>query len=216
MNDLFDVGRIEREIGYSFKDKELLKTCFVHSSYTNEHKGAENNEKLEFLGDAVLELVFSEKLYHECGNEGAMTQKRQKFVSDESLEKVARRLGLERYLFAGGGSVNIGKKAIPSLVEALIAGIYLDGGYVQARKFVLENIQCGGKENYVGALQELLQAQKKPLPEYVCKGNKGTDNEPVFVFSAKADGIEVEGVGNSKKEARMQAAENLYRLIKKR
>jgi len=202
MSDIFDGAEIENKIGYAFFNKSLLKQCFVHSSYTNEHKNEPNNERLEFLGDAVLELIFTEKLYNEGNSEGDMTSRRQKLVSDASLNETAKRLNLEKYLLVGGGEHNVGKKAVPSVVEALIAGIYLDGGYNKAREFALKNISPVGGQNYVGALQELMQSSGKPLPEYS------------LIVEASADGRKAEGSGSSKKQARMQAAKNLYCLIK--
>ncbi len=208
------VAAIEDIIGYVFQDKALLRRCFIHSSYGNEHKGIENNERLEFLGDSVLELVFTEKLYFEGEDEGFMTAKRQKLVSDETLEKTVKNLGLDKYVLFGGGKQNLGKKAIPSLMEAIIAGIYLDGGYEKAREFILKNITVSADSvNYVGKLQEYMQGEGKSLPEYECIERSGVDNSPVFTFKVTADGESAIAKGESKKSARMLAARNLYRKL---
>lgn len=209
------IFEIERIIGYTFKNKALLNRCFVHSSYTNEHKNVENNERLEFLGDAVLELIFSEKLYKEGSDEGTMTDKRQRCVSDVSLSAAVKKLGLDKYLICGGSSY-IGKKAIPSLLEAIAAGIYLDGGYEEAKRFVLSNVEYKGGINYVGKLQEFMQSKGKPLPVYECINKSGEDNSPVFTIKASADGGSCSAEGDSKKRARMAAAEALYLKLSNR
>lgn len=215
MSDL-PFEEIEEKIGYTFRDKQLLRRCFVHSSYTNEHKEEVSNEKLEFLGDAVLELILSEKLYFESETEGDMTMRRQRFVSDESLKKVVEELSLSKYLFVGGGRQNLGKKAIPSLMEALIAGIYLDGGYGSAKKFVYRFVAEQGGTNYVGALQEFLQSKGMPLPEYEYIGVTGTENAPTFSYRVTAYGKSAIGQGSGKKAARMNAAKNLFLAINKK
>ena len=142
--------RLEKEIGYTFRDKALLKTAFVHSTYANAH-GGEDNERLEFLGDAVLELIVSERLYRmeergRTASEGEMTEMRQRLVSGSALAAAARRLGLGEYLRFEGGASNVGEMTISSLFEALVAAIYLDpdGGYPAAERFVLENLELTG------------------------------------------------------------------------
>ncbi len=211
-----DFSEAEKTIGYRFRDKKLLKKCFVHASYSNERKGEENNEGLEFLGDAVLELIFTEKLYFEGGGEGSMTDRRQKLVSDDSLEKTVTELGLDRFLLYGGRRENLGKKAIPSLLEALIAGIYLDGGYEEAKKFVLSVVKANGSVNYKKELQEYTQGcDKKDLPVYRCIGKEGKDNAPLFTASVFACGASAVGKGRSKQLAEIDAAKNLLKIIKK-
>lgn len=192
------ISDIERIIGYTFRNKSLLKRCFIHSSYTNEHKDVENNERLEFLGDAVLELIFSEKLYREGDDEGTMTDKRQRCVSDVALSAAVKKLGLDKYLIRGRSSY-VGKKAVPSLFEAIAAGIYLDGGYDEAKKFVLSNVEYRGGMNYVGKLQELMQSMGKPLPVYECINKSGEDNSPVFTMRVSADGTSCSADGDRQK-----------------
>ncbi len=193
----FPAGEIEREIGFSFRDKELLKLAFIHSTYSNAH-GGENNERLEFLGDAVLELIVSERLYgigagKEELNEGQMTEARQKLVSQKALASAAKKLGLCQYLLFEGGASNVGEKTVASLFEALTAAIYLDaaGGYAAAQKFVSHNLSLSGEENYKQRLQELLQSRPGgTMPEYGEARKSGEDHAPIWTVSVCAEGRE--------------------------
>ena len=110
-----NVSRIEQKIGYVFKDKKLLKVCFSHSSYTNEH-GGENNERLEFLGDALLGAFVADFLFQTTrDNEGKMTEKRKALVAAAPLKTAIERMGLQKFILAGGDGQNVGEKAISSL-----------------------------------------------------------------------------------------------------
>lgn len=209
----FNQKEIEKRLGVTFQDGALLRRCFVHSSYAAMHKGEVSNEKLEFLGDAVLELIFSERLYFSSGDEGILTSRRQRFVSDESLEKAVRKTGLQEFLLVGGKD-NVGKKAVPSLLEAIIAAIYLDGGYEKARSFVLNHVEEEGEFNFVGALQEICQRGGEELPSYEFF-DEGEEGNPLFLCRVKAKNLVSEGRATSKKEARREAAKALYSRIKK-
>lgn len=204
-----DLSEAEKIIGYAFSDKSLLRACFTHSSYLNEHAGETGNERLEFLGDAVLELVCSEQLFYAGGNEGDMTERRRRLVSDESLRAVVINLSLDKFLMYAGGENNLGKKAIPSLLEAIIGGIYIDGGYDEAKKFVLRCISYGEQENYVGRAQEYFQSKGKRLPNYLVTGAEGKDNDVTFTVVADTEIGKFSGTGKTKKAARMAAAKQV-------
>lgn len=156
MQKFSDAAAIERKIGYVFRDKALLQTCFTHSSYSNRF-GGENNERLEFLGDAALGFLAAELLFERGGSEGEMTKARIRMVSAKPLEEAVRRLGVAEYLLTSGDA---GGKAVSSLYEALVAGIYLDGGIEQARAFVARSLPSDLPEpNYKGDLQEFCRAR---------------------------------------------------------
>jgi len=136
---IFDARAAEEKIGYSFKDKKLLEECFTHSSYAYEN-GKTSNERLEFLGDAVLELVVTEYLYKRFDEaEGKLTDKRRSLVSKQPLLALVSGKGLNELVLLGNGQKKLAKtdeKLFSSLYEAIVGGIYLDGGYEQAKKFI--------------------------------------------------------------------------------
>ncbi len=209
--------RLERAVGYTFRDQSLLKTAFTHSSYAEKY-GGESNERMEYLGDSVLELIVSQKQYFEEGEkaEGELTKERQKLVCLDALYEEAERLELKKYLrFFGKAASNIGKKTVSSLYETLVAAIYLDGGLKEAEKFVLANYPKAAErqENYKSALQEYLQKRGLPLPTY--EGQKrGQDHAPTFLATARADGATAFGEGASEKKAEQQAAKLLLQTLK--
>ena len=134
----FPYAEIEEKIGYTFQDKALLKEAFTHSTYANAF-GGKDNERMEYLGDAVLQLVVTEWQYarDKRAEEGALTRERQKYVCETALDEAVRALGLQSYLLISGGRANVGKKTVSSLFETVIAAIYLDGGYMPAKAFIL-------------------------------------------------------------------------------
>lgn len=213
----FPYGEIENKIGYSFADKGLLKEAFTHSTYANAH-GGRDNERLEYLGDAVLQLVVTEWQYerYRQADEGALTRGRQRLVCEGALLSAVYDLGLENYLLAEGGRANVGKKTVSSLFETVTAAIYLDGGYAAAKAFVekfgLAHIRPQA-ENAKGELQEYLQNLGEKPPVY--KTEKiGKDNAPVFYATVCALGKTEKGEGASKKSAEQSAAANLLRELR--
>ena len=139
---------LEKKIGYTFKNKELLKTALTHSSFANEQGGnVKYNERLEFLGDSVLGIITAEYLFinHRDFPEGELTKVRSALVCEKALFNFATEIGLGEYLFLGKGEANTGGRERPSILadafEALIAAIYLDGGMEQAKAFVLRFIK---------------------------------------------------------------------------
>lgn len=215
----FPIQEIEEKIGYTFRDKGLLKEAFTHSTYANLH-GGKDNERMEYLGDAVLQLVVTEWQYKRDARaeEGELTRQRQKFVCEDALDEAVRGLGLQEYLLVSGGRANVGKKTVSSLFETVIAAIYLDGGYAPAKAFILEHGRLETQPvptNYKGALQEFLQGKGEQPPIYQTE-KSGKDNAPVFYAKATALGKQATGEGGSKKEAEQQAAKALLNAFKKK
>lgn len=205
------VSEAEKVIGYTFKDKQLLKRALTLSSASLD----DNNEKLEFFGDAILEFIVSEKLFSEGGSEGALTDKRKAIVADSALAPVSIKLGLDKLLVRGKNDLN-NKKAVPSAYEAVTAAIYLDGGMSAAKKFVLETLdfsEFGKAENYKGRLQEALQAEGLPCPEYI-REDIGTPQNHEFLVKVTVFGQTFEGKADNSKTAEQLAAKSALEYIK--
>jgi ribonuclease-3 len=217
---------IEEKIGYSFRDKGLLQTALTHSSYARDRNGlGEYNERLEFLGDAMLDAIAAEELYKVFSDreEGFLSRTRASLVCERFLFEVAQQLELGNYLRLGAGEKKTGGRERPSIladaVEAIIGAVFLDGGYEAARSVVLELLKDGFREvregrtiitDYKTALQELLQAEGIAAADiqYVEAGQSGPDHDKVFTVRLNIKGIEeAEGVGKSKKQAQQNAAE---------
>lgn len=217
-----ETKQIEQIIGYTYKDKTLCKLAFTHPSYANEHKIA-SNQRLEFLGDAVLELIVTDKLYATYnGDEGKLTKYRAALVSENSLAFITEELGLDKYLLLGKGEA---KNATESdgvkcdLFEAVVGSIYLDGGYKPAQKFVLSvlgeainTIASTTDNNYKSALQEKLVGSK--IVYRTTKHGKAHNPHYVSVVYIN-DVICGKGEGGNKKQAEQFAAkETLQKLTK--
>lgn len=228
---IFDIDGCEEKIGYSFKDKMLLRQCFTHSSYANEH-GVNDNELLEFFGDSIIEFVVTEYLYkHAVGNEGKMTKIRSELVSKTPLLNIVKKMGLTEYVLLGRGLekfVNQDEKLFSSIYEALVAGIYTDGGMTAAKKFILNTLIADYekkeaskqkvKNKYEGKneFQEYVQKNKLGSIGYETLWKKGPDHSPEFRVAALLNGTRVaEGTGQSKKAAEAKAAEIALKKIKK-
>ena len=211
-------SEIEQKIGYTFRDKRLLETCFTHASYAGEH-GCESNERLEFLGDALLGFLVADALYRAGGErEGEMTARRIRCVSAAPLESAVRALGLEKYLrISAGMRGNPGKKAVSSLFEALVAAVYLDGGIAPAQKFVAAYLPLAqqAEPNYKGELQEYLQGKHLSRAEYELVRREGEDVAPVFTVQASAAGKSAVGTGKTVRAAEKSAAKQLLQCLKK-
>ena len=215
-----NLREFEEKIGYKFKKIELLKNAFTHTSYAHEKK-IESNEKLEFLGDAILEFTVSDYLYKNYRNlkEGEMTKVRATVVCEQSLHQVALKYKFNELLYLGkseklsGGSK---KTAIlADSVEAVIAAIYIDAGIEEAQKFIIENLKQSieqasknvGKKDYKTVLQEELQKHGSVKIEYIIIKEEGPDHDKTFVAEVKCDGKYLAtGRGNTKKQAEMEAA----------
>lgn len=203
----------ERAIGYTFSDKRLLKTVFTHPTYRNLH-GGEDNDRLEFLGDAVLQILVSEKIFfgRTDGDAGKMTKLRQQYVSQEALTEAEARAGLMRFMRYAGTRENLDGKTNSNLFEAVVAAVYLDGGREQAKRFLFAHLKPADTRNFVGDLQEYVQSKIKKPPEYVLEGERnGT-----FYFSVSALGKQARGEGTSKQIAKAQAARALLSILQGR
>ncbi len=225
-----DAGKLEKLqeiIGYRFSDTCLLAHALTHSSFSNErHQGHEgSNERLEFLGDAVLELVSSDFFFHRYPDlpEGSLTKLRASFVCEPALAYCAEQIPLGEYLRLGRGEDQTGGRFRPSVVsdavEAVIGAIYLDGGYDQARaficRFILNDIE--GKQYFYDAktiLQEEVQKEGDAALTYELVSENGPDHMKTFDCAVLLDGEELaRGTGRNKKQAEQQAA---YAALKKR
>lgn len=216
----------QQAIGYRFRQPRLLDEALTHKSHVNEvrEKDQKHNERLEFLGDAVLTLVMSEYLAASFPNstEGELSKLKARLVSEASLAKAARRLALGHLLKLGRGEELTQGREKPSLLanvlEAILAAVYLDGGLEAARKFVLlafaqefkELQDFGGPsilEDYKTRLQEWCQKQYDTLPQYVTVRETGPDHQKIFEVQLLIRGeVRGAGVGRSKKEAEQMAA----------
>ena len=200
------------------KDKELYKTAFSHSSYVNEHKVKNNYERLEFLGDAVLDLVVADYLYtHYKETEGEMTKVRANYVCENANYEYASSLNLQNYILVGHGESKEGepvKKAIVAdIFESLIGAIYIDQGYATVRNIILkvivpyiENPEITFFSDYKSSLQEFVQTEQKSI-EYVITNEEGPAHNKTFTMDVIIDNIVYgTGIGSSKKEAEQEAA----------
>lgn len=211
---------LEDKIGYQFKDRKLLKQALTHSSFANEQKinKLKDYERLEFLGDAVLELISSDFLFHENQDmpEGKLTKLRSSMVCEPALAYCARDLQLGQYLLLGKGEEATGGRERDSIIsdvmEALIGALYLDGGFGAAHSFIhrfilsdLENKSLFYDSKTV--LQEIIQADNIGTFGYELKGEMGPDHNKEFLVDAVLNGKVIgEGKGRTKKAAEQQAA----------
>ena len=213
MTRAFSCGEVEEKLGYVFENKALLEEAFTHSTYAHLH-GGKSNERMEYLGDSVLQLIVTEWQYvsDEKASEGTLTARRQKLVCKDALESAVDSLGIWDYLLTEGRKVeNVGEKAKSSLFEAVTAAIYLDGGYEAAKTFVLKhgNLRFdAGQGNPVGELKEYLEKRGEKEARETWE-KSGKDNSPVFRCVLSALGESARGEGRSKREARATAAARL-------
>lgn len=222
------ISDLEQVIGYSFKDKALIKRALTHSSYANEQKINKSGdyERLEFLGDAVLELVSSEFFYHEYPQmpEGRLTKMRSSHVCEPALAFCAREFGLEQYILLGKGEERTGGRERDSIIsdvcEAIIGALYLDGGMSIAHKFIHQFIlnDIENKSLFYDSksiLQETVQANGHISLEYKLISEEGPDHDKIFTvevfIGGKSSGI---GSGKTKKGAEQKAAYEAIKLIK--
>lgn len=173
--DSFPYEDVERSIGHKFTDRSLALTAFTRSSYANEHEGVSSNENLEFLGDAVLGLIVSKYLFGTNCSVGKLTERKKRLVSNKPLAYLCEKKGYYKYLIMGKGDRKTfslsNKNVLEDLVEAIIAAIYLDGGYAAAEKFVYDNVLSDEHIetlfiDYVSDLKEYCEKQKIGAPEY--------------------------------------------------
>ena len=211
---------LEGRIGYRFTDRQLLTQAMTHSSYANEHRlnKLECNERLEFLGDSVLEVVSSDFLYHKYPErpEGDLTKIRASIVCEPTLAYCAEDIDLGAYLLLGKGEEATGGRGRASVVsdamEALIGAIYLDGGFANAKEFILRFIMndIEHKQLFFDSktiLQERIQAHHADTLHYELVGEEGPDHLKQFIVEARlGDRVIGRGVGRTKKAAEQEAA----------
>lgn len=222
---------LEQKIGYKFRDFSLLEHAMMHSSYTNErHLPKEQcNERLEFLGDAVLELVSSEFLFKESPKmpEGELTKTRASMVCEPSLALCAGDIGLGEYLLLGKGEEATGGRKRDSVtsdaLEALIGAVYLDGGFTSAKEFIHRFVLTDLEDKKLfydskTILQEMVQAKKLGEITYRLVGTEGPDHNKSFHTEVLiGDKVSGKGAGRSKKASEQQAAyEAILRLRRQR
>ncbi len=219
-----DFTSFENKIGYTFKDPALIAQAFTHRSHLNENRvqGREHNERLEFLGDAVLELVVTEFLYakYPTKPEGELTAFRAALVNTQSISDAAAKLGMNEYLLLSRGEARDTGRArqiiLANAFEALIGALYLDAGYETAKDFIAQNIFYKTDdvvENRLwqdakSRLQEIAQEKDGITPTYQLVGQSGPDHDKVFVIGAFIGSEKIAmGEGRSKQEAEQDAAQ---------
>lgn len=217
----FDLPALESRLAHTFKDRELLRTALRHKSFVNERgAGLADNERLEFLGDAVLQLAVTHLLM-EAGSgfsEGELSLWRSQVVSEASLSQLARQIDLGQFLALGRGEENSGGRSKPSLLadayEAVIGAVYLDTGFDYVLRFlrrllgpVVERVLHTGTSDFKSALQELLQRREKIRPRYEVVDTSGPDHEKTFAVAVYCrDTLLGIASGRSKREAEHRAA----------
>ncbi len=219
---------LQEKIGYNFKDESLLSEALTHSSYSNENKGRVNcNERLEFLGDSVLSLIVTNYIFLNFSQlpEGDLTQLRASLVCEKALYKFAKFIDLGDFIKLSKGERNGGGTDRPSILsdafEALIAAIFLDGGYECARDFVMNfigpeirNLRKKPIKDYKTTLQEIVQKNPGERLEYRLISESGPDHNKHFVSEVLLNSNSIgKGGGRSKKEAEQQAAREALELM---
>ncbi len=218
---------LQKNIKYQFKNIELLKNALTHTSYAYEHN-IKSNEKLEFLGDSILEFISSDYIYKNYPKlkEGEMTKVRATVVCESSLYKIAKKHNFGDFLYTGKSErVSKGNQKpaiLADSVEAIIAGIYIDGGLEPAKKFIIENLKDEieiatkhvGIKDYKTVLQEKLQENGNIKIEYKIIKETGPDHDKTFEAEVLVEGKEIAtGIGKNKKHAEMEAARKALKQI---
>lgn len=231
MSESKDINELQRKLGYEFKQPELLARAFRHASYVNERPGSElgDNERLEFLGDAALDLAVSHILMDlfRDASEGDLSKYRASVVNEKGLCRVARKLSLGDYILLGRGEEMTQGRGKPSILantmEALLGALYLDAGFALTKEIVhrlflpLLGEMDSGKPgyDYKSLLQEFTQEAYRTRPEYLLKDESGPDHEKTFTVALLLNGEQIgEGKGKSKKEAEQKAAKEAFFCLK--
>jgi ribonuclease-3 len=207
--------------GYRFRRSELLEQALTHRSFSR----SQNNERLEFLGDSILNLIVSDYIFRhfEKASEGKLSRIRASLVKQDTLARVARGINLGEYIHLGGGELKSGgfrrASILSDALEALIAAIYLDSDFAQAEKTVLHLLRdllqsvdvASNLKDPKTQLQEHLQGQQKELPNYRVHRTSGKSHEQVFTVSCEVADLDLrsEGTGSSRKQAEQQAARKI-------
>lgn len=214
----FPYAEIEKKLGYTFRNKALLKEAFTHKTYVN-RRGGKDNDRLEYLGDAVLDCVIAERQFatEKTASAGQMTTERAKLVCKSALDSATDGLGVWDYLLYEGTRDNLRGKPKSSLFEAIVGAIFTDGGYESAKAFILRHgilKAPKNRDNPKGELQEFLQARGAEPPKYSHQ-KFGADNAPLFRCVVRAMGETAEGEGKTKREAEQVSASRLLFELKR-
>ena len=218
-----DLSTLQKNLGIEFKDISYLEQALVHSSYINENPdfSAASNERLEFLGDAILGMIVAEKLYRENPHldEGKMTKMRANLVRRDTLAHIAKDIGLGDHLYLGKGEDASGGRHKPAnlaaVYEAVLAAVYLDQGISVTRDFILKQLdrETGkvtgrrSRRDYKSELQEIIQAQRQQTPSYHVVQTIGPDHDKTFTVEVRLDNTVLGiGSGKNKKTAQSNAA----------
>ena len=221
-----------KKIGYKFKNEAYLKEALTHRSYSNEDEKMKrfNNEKLEFLGDAILNLITTEYIYelYEQKTEGELAKLKSQIISEPVFSTIASDIELGEYLYLSNGEIMSGGRNRRSILgdafEALIGAIFKDSNYYTAKdvalKFLLGKInkleEIEGTGDYKTVLQEFVQGKYRKMPEYKLLGTKGPDHDKIFEICVRWNNkIYGVGIGRSKKEAEKHAAKEALEKLKK-
>ena len=222
-----DLSVLEESIGYKFKNIELLKKALTHTSYAYENK-VESNEKLEFLGDSILEFLSSKHIYNNYPNlkEGEMTKVRATVVCEESLYKIADKHNFSDFLYVGKSErMHQGNRKVAIMadsVEAVIAAMYFDSGLEVCEKFIIDNLkeeiknasQNVGIKDHKTVLQEKLQVNGNVDIKYEIIKESGPDHDKTFFAEVKLNGkVLAQGKGKTKKQAEMDAADKALKIL---
>lgn len=226
------MNKVQNKIDYHFKDNTILKQGLTHSSYANEHRNhaLKDNERLEFLGDAILDLIISEYLFNKYPQmpEGDLSKIRASIVCEASLAKTAKYIELGSYILLGKGEEMTGGRERPSVLadafEALTGAIFIDGGFEEARLFLTRTLvrqveQVAAVEelytDYKTLLQESIQKESHKVISYEVVGEEGPDHDKNFYVKVYHDAICLgKGIGKSKKEAEQDAAKKALNNFK--
>ncbi len=218
-----NLATIEKTLGYSFSNPHLLERALTHSSYSSQNNIQFSYERLEFLGDAVLQLVVSDYLFktHLHLNEGTLTKYRTILVNGNYLSECANRLDLGKWILLSDSSRRGGQRdndsILADVIESLIAAIYMDAGFDRASQWILEHVISGKPHyaaelqsfNYKGQLAEKCQRLKMGNPSFEVTKTVGPDHDPIYMIQVSIDGTVVGfGEGRNKKEASQQASED--------
>ena len=228
MESIMNFERLEKSIGYTFKDKSLLKKALTHTSYAYE-RNIESNEKLEFLGDSILVFISSKYIFNNYKNlkEGEMTKVRAEVVCEDSLYKVAKLHNFSDFILVGKSEANNNGNHKPAIladsIEATIAAMYFDGGLEVAEKFIIDNLKEAienstkhvGMKDFKTVLQEKLQENGEVNIKYTVIKESGPDHDKVFTVKVEVDGKELAiAEGRTKEHAERNAAGKALHKLK--
>ena len=230
MSNHFDFKGLTQKVGFKYNKPDLYKVAFTHTTYSNEHK-IPSNERLEYLGDSILDFLVSEYLYSNYPNmpEGEMSKVRAKYVLEEANAEYSKQLGLDEFILLGHGEEKQGGREKPvvlgDLFEAFLGALYLDNGSLDEVRKILNRVvfpkiidlnTTGYFKDYKSELQESIQAESKKAIVYTLESESGPSHDKVFVVGVYHDGIKLgEGTGKSKKDAEQEAAKHaLEKLVK--